>query len=100
MSDTRANKRFRSQEWFDNPNNPGMTALYVERYQNSTFSREELQSERPIIGIAQTGSDLAPCNKIHVFLMERIKQGIREPSLRIIPPITASFGSFNSPMVF
>lgn len=78
MSDTRANKRFRSQEWFDNPNNPGMTALYVERYQNSTFSREELQSERPIVGIAQTGSDLAPCNKIHVFLMERIKQGIRE----------------------
>ena len=78
MSNTRANKRFRSQEWFDNPNNPGMTALYVERYQNSTFTREELQSERPIIGIAQTGSDLAPCNKIHVFLMERIKQGIRE----------------------
>ena len=78
MSNTRANKRFRSQEWFDNPNNPGMTALYVERYQNSTFTREELQSDRPIIGIAQTGSDLAPCNKIHVFLMERIKAGIRE----------------------
>lgn len=78
MSDTRANKRFRSQEWFDNPNNPGMTALYVERYQNSQFSREELQSERPIIGIAQTGSDIAPCNKIHVFLMDRIKAGIRE----------------------
>lgn len=78
MSDTRANKRFRSQEWFDNPNNPGMTALYVERYQNQEFTREELQSERPIIGIAQTGSDLAPCNKIHVFLMDRIKAGIRE----------------------
>ena len=78
MSDTRARKRFRSQEWFDNPNNPGMTALYVERYQNSTFTREELQSERPIIGIAQTGSDLSPCNKIHVFLMDRIKAGIRE----------------------
>ena len=78
MSNTRANKRFRSQEWFDNPNNPGMTALYVERYQNYTFTREELQSDRPIIGIAQTGSDLAPCNKIHVFLMERIKAGIRE----------------------
>ncbi|MCR9110219.1 IlvD/Edd family dehydratase [Marivita sp. XM-24bin2] len=78
MSDTRANKRFRSQEWFDNPNNPGMTALYTERYQNSTFSREELQSERPIIGIAQTGSDLVPCNKIHVFLVDRIKAGIRE----------------------
>ncbi|MFW2542219.1 IlvD/Edd family dehydratase [Primorskyibacter sp. 2E107] len=78
MSDTRANKRFRSQEWFDNPNNPGMTALYVERYQNSTFTREELQGERPIIGIANSGSDLAPCNKIHVFLMDRIKAGIRE----------------------
>ena len=78
MTDTRAHKRFRSQEWFDNPNNPGMTALYVERYQNSTFTREELQSERPVIGIANTGSDLAPCNKIHVFLMDRIKAGIRE----------------------
>lgn len=78
MSDTRANKRFRSQEWFDNPNNPGMTALYVERYQNSTFTREELQGGRPVIGIANTGSDLAPCNKIHVFLMDRIKAGIRE----------------------
>ncbi|ARJ68314.1 IlvD/Edd family dehydratase [Paracoccus contaminans] len=78
MSDTRAGKRFRSQEWFDNPNNPGMTALYLERYQNSTFTREELTAEKPIIGIAQTGSDLAPCNKIHVFLMDRIKAGIRD----------------------
>ncbi|TCS65849.1 dihydroxy-acid dehydratase [Primorskyibacter sedentarius] len=78
MSDTRANKRFRSQEWFDNPNNPGMTALYVERYQNQAFTRDELQGERPIIGIAQTGSDLAPCNKIHVFLMDRVKAGIRD----------------------
>ncbi len=78
MGSTRAGKRFRSQEWFDNPNNPGMTALYVERYQNSTFTRAELQGERPIIGIANTGSDLAPCNKIHVFLMDRIKAGIRE----------------------
>lgn len=78
MSDTRAHKRFRSQEWFDNPNNPGMTALYIERYQNQEYSREELQSERPVIGIAQTGSDIAPCNKIHVFLMDRIKAGIRE----------------------
>ena len=78
MGDTRANKRFRSQEWFDNPNNPGMTALYLERYQNSTFTREELTTERPIIGIAQTGSDISPCNKIHVFLMDRIKAGIRD----------------------
>ncbi|MFY0635550.1 MAG: dihydroxy-acid dehydratase family protein [Vannielia sp.] len=78
MSDTRANKRFRSQEWFDNPNNPGMTALYIERYQNQAFTREEIQGERPIIGIANSGSDLAPCNKIHVFLMDRIKAGIRD----------------------
>lgn len=78
MSDTRAHKKFRSQEWFDNPNNPGMTALYVERYLNQEYTREELQSERPVIGIAQTGSDLAPCNKIHVFLMDRIKAGIRD----------------------
>ena len=75
---TRANRRWRSQEWFDNPNNPGMTALYVERYQNHGFSRGELQSERPVIGIAQTGSDLAPCNKIHVFLADRVKAGIRD----------------------
>jgi dihydroxy-acid dehydratase len=78
MSNTRAGKTFRSQEWFDNPNNPGMTALYLERYQNQAFTVEELQGERPIIGIAQTGSDLAPCNKIHVFLMDRIKAGIRD----------------------
>ena len=78
MSDTRARKRFRSQEWFDNPNNPGMTALYLERYQNQSFTQGELQADKPIIGIANTGSDLAPCNKIHVFLMDRIKAGIRD----------------------
>ncbi|BDW84956.1 IlvD/Edd family dehydratase [Roseicyclus marinus] len=78
MSDTRANRRYRSQEWFDNPNNPGMTALYLERYQNQAFTQAELQAEKPIIGIAQTGSDLVPCNKIHVFLMDRIKAGIRD----------------------
>jgi len=78
MADTRARKKFRSQEWFDNPNNPGMTALYLERYLNQEFTREELQSERPVIGIAQTGSDLSPCNKIHVFLMDRIKAGVRD----------------------
>jgi dihydroxyacid dehydratase/phosphogluconate dehydratase len=78
MADTRAHRRFRSQEWFDNPNNPGMTALYLERYQNQEYTCTELQSERPVIGIANTGSDLAPCNKIHVFLMDRIKAGIRD----------------------
>jgi len=78
MSDTRARRRYRSQEWFDNPNNPGMTALYLERYQNQSFTQGELQAEKPIIGIAQTGSDLVPCNKIHVFLIDRIKAGIRD----------------------
>ena len=78
MKCTKAKKKFRSQEWFDTPTNPGMTALYIERYQNQEFTREELQSDRPIIGIAQTGSDLTPCNKIHVFLMARIKAGIRD----------------------
>jgi len=76
--DTRANKQFRSQEWFDNPNNPGMTALYLERYLNQEYTREELQGNRPIIGIAQTGSDLSPCNKIHVFLADRVRAGIRD----------------------
>ncbi len=77
-NDTRANRELRSQEWFDNPNNPGMTALYVERYQNYAYTRGELQSGRPIIGIAQTGSDLAPCNKIHQILADRLKAGIRD----------------------
>lgn len=76
--DFRAHKKLRSQEWFDNPNNPGMTALYVERYQNQGYTRDELQSGRPMVGIAQTGSDIAPCNKIHLFLVDRVKAGIRD----------------------
>ncbi|MEM9140615.1 MAG: IlvD/Edd family dehydratase [Pseudomonadota bacterium] len=70
--------RFRSRQWFDNPDNPAMTALYLERYQNQAFTLEELQSGKPIIGIAQTGSDLSPCNKIHIFLIDRVKAGIRD----------------------
>ena len=69
--------RYRSQDWWDNPDQPDMTALYLERYLNFGLTREELQSGRPIVGIAQTGSDLAPCNKIHLFLADRIKAGIR-----------------------
>jgi dihydroxyacid dehydratase/phosphogluconate dehydratase len=69
-------RRLRSQEWFDNPDNPGMTALYIERYLNYGFTREELQSGRPIIGIAQTGSDLSPCNRIHIDLAKRLRDGI------------------------
>lgn len=70
--------RRRSAAWFDNPDNPGMTALYLERYLNFGLTREELQSGRPIIGIAQTGSDLSPCNRHHLQLAERIREGIRE----------------------
>ena len=68
----------RSQSWFDNPDNPGMTALYIERYMNWGLTREELQSGRPIIGIAQTGSDLSPCNRHHLELADRVREGIRE----------------------
>ncbi|MBW4329938.1 dihydroxy-acid dehydratase family protein [Stakelama sp. CBK3Z-3] len=68
----------RSRAWFDNAANPDMTALYLERYLNYGLSIEELQSNRPVIGIAQTGSDLAPCNRHHVVLAQRVKDGIRE----------------------
>ncbi len=66
----------RSQQWFDNPDNPGMTALYMERYLNYGLTRGELQSGKPIIGIAQTGSDLAPCNRHHLELARRVRSGI------------------------
>jgi dihydroxy-acid dehydratase len=68
----------RSRAWFDNPANPDMTALYLERYLNYGLTRTELQSGKPIIGIAQTGSDLSPCNRHHMVLAERIREGIRE----------------------
>jgi len=68
--------KLRSQQWFDNPDNPGMTALYLERYLNYGLTREELQSGRPIIGIAQTGSDLSPCNRHHIELAKRVRDGI------------------------
>src|ERR1700741_3891357 len=80
MADQRAKSakhRLRSQLWFDNPENPGMTALYLERYLNYGLTREELQSGKPIIGIAQTGSDLSPCNRHHLDLAHRVREGIR-----------------------
>src|SRR6202035_2592921 len=67
----------RSRAWFDNPANPSMTALYLERYLNFGLTLEELQSGSPIIGIAQTGSDLSPCNRHHIVLAERVAAGIR-----------------------
>jgi dihydroxy-acid dehydratase len=79
MSDeTSRGRRLRSRAWFDNPANPDMTALYIERYLNYGLTREELQSGKPIVGIAQTGNDLSPCNRHHIVLAERIREGIRE----------------------
>ncbi|WP_458756753.1 IlvD/Edd family dehydratase [Afipia sp. TerB] len=74
----KAKRKLRSQLWFDNPDNPGMTALYLERYLNYGLTRKELQSGKPIIGIAQTGNDLSPCNRHHIELAHRVREGIRE----------------------
>jgi dihydroxy-acid dehydratase len=71
-------QRLRSQLWFDNPDNPGMTALYLERYLNYGLTREELTAGKPLIGIAQTGSDLSPCNRHHLELAQRVREGIRD----------------------
>lgn len=77
MTDQSA-KPLRSRAWFDNPSNPDMTALYLERYLNYGLTLEELRSGKPIIGIAQTGSDLSPCNRHHLELAKRVREGIRE----------------------
>src|ERR1041385_8724174 len=71
-------RALRSRLWFDDASNPGMTALYLERYLNFGLTRHELQSGKPIIGIAQSGSDLSPCNRHHLELAVRIREGIRE----------------------
>ena len=80
MSDSKGagKKRFRSAEWFQNSHRPDMAAIYIERYTNNGFTFDELTSGKPIIGIAQTGSDLSPCNKIHEHLEPRVRDGIRE----------------------
>lgn len=78
MNNKRRTGKLRSRAWFDNPDNPDMTALYLERYLNFGLSLEELQSDRPIIGIAQSGSDLSPCNRHHLVLADRLRDGIRE----------------------
>jgi len=69
-------ENLRSRKWFMNPDNPEMTALYLERYLNYGLTREELQSGKPIIAIAQTGSDLSPCNRHHLELSKRVRDGI------------------------
>jgi dihydroxy-acid dehydratase len=75
-SDGGGKRRLRSRQWFDNPDNPGMTALYIERYLNFGLTPGELRSGKPIIGIAQTGSDLSPCNRHHLELAKRVRDGI------------------------
>src|ERR1700740_2915819 len=71
-------KKLRSGIWFYDRDEPGEAAVYLERYSNYGITRGELQSGRPIIGIAQSGSDLVPCNRIHIALAERVKAGIRD----------------------
>ncbi len=78
MPDHTPTNRLRSRRWFDDRTNPGMTALYLERYMNWGLTPGELRSGKPIIGIAQTGSDLSPCNRHHVILAERVRDGIRD----------------------
>src|SRR5580693_2664129 len=77
MSPTATPRRLRSRAWFDDQDNTDMTALYLERYMNFGLTLEELQSGRPIVGIAQTGSDLSPCNRHHLILAQRVREGIR-----------------------
>ncbi|HEX5934443.1 MAG TPA: IlvD/Edd family dehydratase [Pseudorhizobium sp.] len=76
--DTSKQRRLRSQDWFDNPDHIDMTALYLERFMNYGITPEELRSGKPIIGIAQSGSDLTPCNRVHVELVKRVRDGIRD----------------------
>lgn len=78
MASSRAERRFRSQDWFADPERSDMVALYLERFMNYGITPEELRSGRPIIGIAQTGSDLSPCNRIHLDLAKRTRDGIRD----------------------
>jgi len=77
-SDPKTPKRLRSEIWFNDTAEPGETAIYIERYSTYGLGRQELQSGRPVIGIAQTGGDLTPCNRIHVSLAARVKDGIRD----------------------
>src|SRR6218665_2679160 len=75
---SQAKRRLRSQDWFDNPDHIDMTALYLERFMNYGITPEELRSGKPVIGIAQSGSDLTPCNRVHIELARRVRDGIRD----------------------
>src|SRR6202790_1340513 len=78
MNSSEHPRRLRSRAWFDDADNADMTALYLERYMNFGLTLQELQSGRPIVGIAQTGSDLSPCNRHHLVLAARVREGIRD----------------------
>ncbi len=69
--------KLRSMNWFNDKTNPEMSALYTDRYLNYGLTKEELMSEKPLVGIAQSGSDLAPCNRHHLELAKRVREGIR-----------------------
>ena len=74
----KAQRRFRSRDWFDDPKHIDMVALYLERFMNYGLTAGELLSGKPIIGIAQSGSDLNPCNRIHLETVKRVREGVRE----------------------
>ena len=74
MSSKKSNYKLRSREWFDNPEDPGNTSIYLERIMNYGYTPEELTSGKPIIGIAQTGSDISPCNRTHLNYAVRIRE--------------------------
>jgi dihydroxy-acid dehydratase len=75
---TRPTRRFRSRDWFDDPQRIDQTALYLERFMNYGITPQELRAGKPIIGIAQTGNDLSPCNRIYLDLAHRVRDGIRD----------------------
>ncbi len=92
MTERKPVKRFRSRDWFAAPGREDMAALYIERFMNYGMTPEELLSGRPIIGIAQSGSDLNPCNRHHLELAKRVRDGIRDAGGIPIefPPIRSS----------
>jgi xylonate dehydratase len=77
-SDSRPARRFRSRDWFEDPDHLDMVALYLERFMNYGLTREELRSGKPLIGIAQSGGDLTPCNRVHLETVKRVREGIRD----------------------
>jgi dihydroxy-acid dehydratase len=77
-SDSRPARRFRSRDWFEDPDHLDMVALYLERFMNYGLTRQELRSGKPIIGIAQSGGDLTPCNRVHLDTVRRVREGIRD----------------------